>query len=161
MFKPCIFILIALMPLMTLADIYKFTDSDGRVYYDIEPRHSLYKRIIRTKAIKSKDFKSITNGCNESTITKDQKKVIEEAIKDGLKDPYSAHFKWVKKIHICNYGSFATANYCAFVNAKNSFGGYIGHKPFKVKLTRNGKNWAVENTKFIDSEIDFKIECLL
>lgn len=32
-----------------LADIYKFVDSDGRVYYTDEPRHSLYKRIIQTK----------------------------------------------------------------------------------------------------------------
>ena len=32
-----------------IADIYKFTDTDGRVYYTDEPRHSLYKRIIKTK----------------------------------------------------------------------------------------------------------------
>ena len=32
------------------ADIYKFTDADGRVYYTDEPRHSLYKRMIKTKA---------------------------------------------------------------------------------------------------------------
>ena len=31
-----------------LADIYKFVDTDGRVYYTDEPRHSLYKRIIRS-----------------------------------------------------------------------------------------------------------------
>jgi len=31
-----------------MADIYKFTDTDGRVYYTDEPRHSLYKRIIKT-----------------------------------------------------------------------------------------------------------------
>lgn len=36
-----------------LADIYKFVDSDGRVYYTDEPRHSLYKRIIQTKIQKS------------------------------------------------------------------------------------------------------------
>jgi len=34
-----------------MADIYKFTDNDGRVYYTNTnvPRHGLYKRIIRTK----------------------------------------------------------------------------------------------------------------
>jgi soluble lytic murein transglycosylase-like protein len=32
-----------------MADIYNFTDTDGRVYYTDEPRHSLYKRIIKTK----------------------------------------------------------------------------------------------------------------
>jgi soluble lytic murein transglycosylase-like protein len=30
------------------ADIYKFTDTDGRIYYTDEPRHSLYKRIIKS-----------------------------------------------------------------------------------------------------------------
>jgi len=37
-----------------MADIYKFVDSDGRVYYTDEPRHSLYKRIIRTSPQRSR-----------------------------------------------------------------------------------------------------------
>ena len=41
-----------------MADIYKFTDTDGRVYYTDEPRHSLYKRIIKNKTFSL--FKSIT-----------------------------------------------------------------------------------------------------
>lgn len=35
-----------------VADIYKFTDTDGRVYYTDEPRHSLYKRIIKSKTFR-------------------------------------------------------------------------------------------------------------
>jgi len=35
-----------------MADIYKFTDTDGRVYYTDEPRHSLYKRIIKSKTFR-------------------------------------------------------------------------------------------------------------
>lgn len=31
-----------------IADIYKYVDSNGRVYYTDEPRHRLYKRIIKT-----------------------------------------------------------------------------------------------------------------
>jgi soluble lytic murein transglycosylase-like protein len=34
-----------------VADIYKYTDNDGRVYYTDEPRNSLYKRIIKSKAL--------------------------------------------------------------------------------------------------------------
>lgn len=34
-----------------LADIYKFVDIDGRVYYTDKPTNSLYKRIIRTRAL--------------------------------------------------------------------------------------------------------------
>jgi len=34
-----------------LADIYKFIDTDGRIYYTDKPKNSLYKRIIRTRAL--------------------------------------------------------------------------------------------------------------
>lgn len=34
-----------------MADIYKYTDNDGHVYYTDEPRNSLYKRIIKSKAL--------------------------------------------------------------------------------------------------------------
>jgi len=34
-----------------LADIYKFIDNDGRIYYTDKPKNSLYKRIIRTRPI--------------------------------------------------------------------------------------------------------------
>lgn len=33
------------------ADIYKFIDNDGRVYYTDKPKNSLYKRIIRTRPV--------------------------------------------------------------------------------------------------------------
>lgn len=32
-----------------LADVYKYVDPDGHVYYTDEPKSSLYKRIIRTR----------------------------------------------------------------------------------------------------------------
>ncbi len=48
-----IILLTLLVSDQVLADIYKFVDSDGRVYYTDEPRHSLYKRIIQTKIQKS------------------------------------------------------------------------------------------------------------
>ncbi|MCX7092399.1 MAG: transglycosylase SLT domain-containing protein [Methylobacter sp.] len=34
-----------------LADIYKFVDTDGRIYYTDKPTSGLYKRIIRTRPI--------------------------------------------------------------------------------------------------------------
>lgn len=33
------------------ADIYKFIDSDGRIYYTDTPKNSMYKRIIRTRPV--------------------------------------------------------------------------------------------------------------
>jgi soluble lytic murein transglycosylase-like protein len=34
-----------------LADIFKFIDTDGRIYYTDKPKNSLYKRIIRTRPV--------------------------------------------------------------------------------------------------------------
>jgi soluble lytic murein transglycosylase-like protein len=34
-----------------LADVYKFVDANGLTYYTDEPRHRLYKRIIKTPAV--------------------------------------------------------------------------------------------------------------
>jgi soluble lytic murein transglycosylase-like protein len=34
-----------------LADIYKFIDNDGRIYYTDKPKNGLYKRIIRTRPV--------------------------------------------------------------------------------------------------------------
>ncbi|MCX7098313.1 MAG: lytic transglycosylase domain-containing protein [Methylococcales bacterium] len=47
-----------------MADIYKFVDSDGHVYYTDEPRHSLYKRIIKTKPVQYKVPKTISYSGN-------------------------------------------------------------------------------------------------
>ncbi len=47
MFKNCIFILIVFLPLAALADIYKYVDNGGRVYYSPEPKNG-YVRIIKS-----------------------------------------------------------------------------------------------------------------
>jgi soluble lytic murein transglycosylase-like protein len=58
----------------TLADIYKFTDTDGRVYYTDEPRNKFYKRIIKTNplslSVKS-DFTKVQHftGTNKKRFT--------------------------------------------------------------------------------------------
>jgi soluble lytic murein transglycosylase-like protein len=46
-----ILLLILLIPNKVLADIYKFVDANGRTYYTDAPKHSLYKRIIKTRPI--------------------------------------------------------------------------------------------------------------
>jgi hypothetical protein len=69
-------------------------------------------------------------------LTKNEKKIIGEGIARGLKDPQSAQFRWLP---------FPESNeelisYCGMVNAKNSYGGYTGFKPFLAGiLMKNGK----------------------
>jgi soluble lytic murein transglycosylase-like protein len=47
-----------------IADIYKYTDNVGRVYYTDEPRNSLYKRIIKTKAFRYSGSSNYTGKVN-------------------------------------------------------------------------------------------------
>ena len=57
-----------------LADIYKFTDTNGRTYYTDEPRNKFYKRIIKTKPLSlslKSDFTKVQNftGINKKRFT--------------------------------------------------------------------------------------------
>lgn len=52
----------------------------------------------------------------------------ENAVRDALKDPESARFYDIK--------TFPNRNVCGYVNAKNSYGGYVGKKPFAYVFGR-------------------------
>ena len=73
----------------------------------------------------------------------DYEEIIKEYFNSTLKDPYSAHYSFIKipsKAHKGNY-STKTVQYgyevCVNVNAKNSYGAYTGNKPFWF-LIRDG-----------------------
>ncbi|WP_262964560.1 lytic transglycosylase domain-containing protein [Methylobacter psychrophilus] len=51
MIKIAVILLTLLLSKGVIADIYKYTDNDGHVYYTDEPRNSLYKLIIKSKAV--------------------------------------------------------------------------------------------------------------
>lgn len=59
-------------------------------------------------------------------LTMDEKAIVEAGVKKGLKDPYSAMFGFM----IGAQTPDKSINVCGFVNAKNSFGGYVGETPF-------------------------------
>ncbi len=72
----------------------------------------------------------------DRTLTPSEQTAMETAVKDVLKDPWSAQFRNTKKVSAwrqCRYGDV----YAGEVNAKNSYGGYGGFKNFTV-----GKNGA-------------------
>jgi len=68
-----------------MADIYKFTDTDGRVYYTDEPRHSLYKRIIKSKTFRYSNLNSNLNNYHAKvrTYTGANKKKFAELIQQA------------------------------------------------------------------------------
>ena len=61
------------------------------------------------------------------TLTEKQKQVVRAGVTAGLKDPTSPRFG---TSFVAAKGSSGSVVVCGFVNAKNSFGGYVGEAPF-------------------------------
>jgi hypothetical protein len=54
-------------PAIAVADVYKFVDSDGRVFYIDEPSSNAYKRIIKSKELSYSQDKGFTKKAKEKT----------------------------------------------------------------------------------------------
>jgi hypothetical protein len=65
-------------------------------------------------------------------LTDKEKIIITRAVTASLKDPDSAKFQWVPIVEDAR-----SAAYCGLVNAKNSYGGYVGYYPFLVRVEPN------------------------
>ncbi|EBN9042890.1 hypothetical protein C5810_005090 [Salmonella enterica subsp. enterica serovar Monschaui] len=68
-------------------------------------------------------------------LTENERKAVESGVSNELKDPYSAKF---------THGDYpakkANGIYCGKVNARNSYGAYIGNKLFAVMIMKMGDN---------------------
>lgn len=67
-------------------------------------------------------------------LTTAEKKIITEGISRTLKDPGSIQVRWLlfPDLHDKN----KSVPYCGAMNAKNSYGAYIGFKPFLAQILR-------------------------
>jgi hypothetical protein len=86
---------------------------------------------------------AVTLACVSSPLfaappTVAQKKLIEQAVKEQLKDPDSAKFK-----HSDYHVDKTDGVYCGYVNAKNSYGGYTGFQTFEVLSVADGKGFIM------------------
>ncbi|MBR1129491.1 hypothetical protein [Bradyrhizobium iriomotense] len=76
-----------------------------------------------------------TSYAQQRSLTEAEKKIIMSTYESRLKDPLSAQYRWPNLIK-------AQANepdYCFQVNAKNSYGGYVGFQTVLGSVTqRNG-----------------------
>lgn len=71
-------------------------------------------------------------------LTPAEKAVLEKAFVKALKDPDSAKIAWTKVPKV--FPATASFDYCATLNAKNSYGGYVGYAPFMGSIAvANGK----------------------
>jgi hypothetical protein len=78
-------------------------------------------------------------------LTDQEKAVIEQAVRDNLKDPESARFKWLKTADAGEYCGAVNAK-----NAKNEMGGYGGFKSFLIPVRRDGSGQIIETVEPID-----------
>jgi hypothetical protein len=80
------------------------------------------------------DYQAVPPDANtprrELTVT--EKKFMAEGLSKDFKDPPSAQFRWMQ-IPVPSLPN-SIVSYCGTVNAKNSYGGYVGFKPFIARV---------------------------
>lgn len=74
---------------------------------------------------------------NFRDLTAAEKTLIARGVSQGLKDPDSAQFKW-SKVGL-EMDDLSMIPYCATLNAKNSYGGYIGFQPYYAMILTKDK----------------------
>jgi hypothetical protein len=70
-------------------------------------------------------------------ISPAQRQLAEDLVRKELKDPPSALFEGLVARPDANGRSL---HICGWVNARNSFGGYVGRKPFYAIVTESGRD---------------------
>lgn len=70
-------------------------------------------------------------------LTTAEKVSLTRSMSQTLKDPDSAHFKWMPVVLIRR--TDGATNYCGLLNSKNSYAGYVGFQPFYAQLTSDAK----------------------
>lgn len=93
---------------------------------------------------------SVANAKYDTSVS--DKQIIDDAkgmVSASLKDPDSATFKNVKVYRVKNKNTcdVNVSAVCGAVNAKNSYGGYVGYSNFAVVLLGEKPMIAVENSE--------------
>ncbi len=68
-----------------------------------------------------------------AALTSSERSAILEAVKSTLKDPYSAV---ISSVSAKKNAGGTVIEVCGLINAKNSFGAYVGNRPFFAFATR-------------------------
>jgi hypothetical protein len=93
-----------------------------------------------------------------------ERKAIQDKIGETLKDPYSAQYTFERwGIPQASFRG-ATRTVCGTVNAKNSFGGYVGRRAFMVTTARAGDNFDLFDLAVASSDAEDTIvssRCLI
>ena len=76
--------------------------------------------------------------------------VVKSSVRQAMKDPQSAMFGRIA----ASISSDKVVTVCGFVNGKNSFGGYVGKKPFLGVLTGQNTGYYVIDIGSSDIEVN-------
>lgn len=132
-------------------------------YVSTAPSTADYDKIMQEAKRKDAEFAEKVKNINLDTADvgvkpKDYKSLVESAIRESLKDPDSAKFydftaprKEVMVEHKNFVYGYST---CVYVNAKNSYGGYVG-KQLYWAFIRNNQVLRIKNTKEAYGDIIF------
>ena len=113
-------------------------------------------KLYTTKGLKMKRFIALgfsaLISCGvyaQTNQTEDDQAIAtaKQVITDNLKDPDSAKFKNITVYRITNQATGKTeiSAICGEVNAKNSYGGYVGFKKFATVMLADKPKVAVED----------------
>lgn len=123
---------------------------------DYDQKMQLAKKHDQEFADKVKNINLETADVGKSP--KSYKPVVEEAIRNDLKDPESAQFSDMthpRKEVMVQDGNFVYGySTCVFVNAKNSYGGYTGKQLYWVFM-RDNNVLRIKNTNDAYGDIIF------
>ncbi len=111
--KKILFTTVLFFSSLAQADIYKFIDADGRVYYTDERRNSLYKKIIKTSPYRLKARENYYNKFKENYYGNAGK-------------TYSLHSPY-KSTALHSPYRFRNRNYTGYPTIYGSYGGYEGY----------------------------------
>ena len=82
----------------------------------------------------------------EVKVSEQRIEAAKKALKKKLKDPYSAVIEEIYAVQVD--GNKDSISYCGLVNAKNSYGGYTGIKPFRVTASQTVFLWDQRGEAF-------------
>lgn len=98
-------------------------------------------------------------GMSRKVLNNKERNAIAKAVKDALKDPDSAKFKWMKLSGKGANREGYVGYYCGLVNARNSYGGYTGYTPFAAMIGGFGTpKFEVIFVTLADNESDDVLE---
>lgn len=96
-----------------------------------KPKNALYGLLLAIVALYGFQTSALARD-----LTASEQEIVSDAIKDRLRDPASAVFKWgvLEGAVTPADDNSSSAIYCGYVNSRNAYGGFVGDTPYSTFL---------------------------